>query len=223
MLTKYKRYLKECYNARPLALADKYLPTLEAPYINLAMIESKPYDTQQKDLFTKRTLHGGVDQILQSKTPISMVDLFSSNNSSKPVRFILVEGPPGIGKSTFTWELCRNHWEEFLNLDQYVQDPSITLQCLYESQNTALLPHYFVGNHSKEVAIGQLAQLYFPGIHKFCTSYDCYALSYCLAHYSDEFNLYLGITIDEDIILVETFLRGLADHSKNTIPSVYSG
>ena len=141
----------------------------------------------------------------------------------KPLKESLVE--PAIFVAGITgWKSCsedgRNHWEEFLNLDQYVQDPSITLQCLYESQNTALLPHYFVGNRSKEVAIGQLAQLFFPGIHKFCTSYDCYALSYCLAHYSDEFNLYLGITIDEDIILVETFLRGLADHSKNTIPKV---
>ena len=38
VLTKYKKYLKSYYNARVLAKADKYLPTLHTPYINLAMI-----------------------------------------------------------------------------------------------------------------------------------------------------------------------------------------
>ena len=33
-----KQYLQSVYNARVLAPADKYIPTLEAPYINLAMI-----------------------------------------------------------------------------------------------------------------------------------------------------------------------------------------
>ena len=38
--------------------------------------------------------------------------------SGKPVRFILVEGPPGIGKSTFAWELCRR-WDEIESLRDY--------------------------------------------------------------------------------------------------------
>ena len=38
--------------------------------------------------------------------------------SGKPVRFLLVEGPPGIGKSTFAWELCRR-WDEIENLRDY--------------------------------------------------------------------------------------------------------
>ena len=38
--------------------------------------------------------------------------------SGKPVRFLLVEGPPGIGKSTFTWELCRR-WDEIESLRDY--------------------------------------------------------------------------------------------------------
>ena len=112
MLTKYKKYLQAYYNARVLAPADKYLPTLHTPYINLAMISRDRHDRGERDEFTLKTLHGGVDQILESKSPINIEDLLSSG---KPVRFLLVEGPPGIGKSTFAWELCRR-WDEIESL-----------------------------------------------------------------------------------------------------------
>ena len=131
VLAKYKQYLQSCYNARVLAPADKYLPTLEAPYINLAMVRREYYDCE-RDEFTRRTLHGGVDQILESKTPMSMKDMLSPETGNppeaenslspkvggRPVRFILVEGPPGIGKSTFAWEVCRR-WDEIESLRDY--------------------------------------------------------------------------------------------------------
>ena len=170
VLAKYKQYLQSCYNARVLAPADKYLPTLESPYINLAMIRRGRYNHEQRDEFTRRTLHGGVDQILENKTPINIEDLLTpedrderyhmrveggewlihegrespvsakyvsdsdseyrevpitqkavsqtAEGSKRPVRFILVEGPPGIGKSTFTWEVCRR-WDEIESLRDY--------------------------------------------------------------------------------------------------------
>ena len=118
MLTKYKKYLQAYYNARVLAPADKYLPTLHTPYINLAIISRGRHDRGERDEFTLKTLHGGVDQILESKSPINLEYLLSSGSSGKPVRFLLVEGPPGIGKSTFAWELCRR-WDEIESLSDY--------------------------------------------------------------------------------------------------------
>ena len=119
VLAEYKKYLQSYYNARVLAPADKYLPTLDSPYINLAMIiRGHHHDRGRKDEFTLKTLHGGVDQILESKSPINIEDLLSSGSSRKPVGFILVEGPPGIGKSTFAWEVCRR-WDELESLRDY--------------------------------------------------------------------------------------------------------
>ena len=118
VLTKYKKYLQAYYNARVLAPADKYLPTLHTPYINLAMISRGHHDRGERDEFTLKTLHGGVDQILESKSPINIEDLLSSGSCGEPVRFLLVEGPPGIGKSTFAWELCRR-WDEIESLRDY--------------------------------------------------------------------------------------------------------
>ena len=143
VLRKYKQYLQSYYNARTLAPADKYLPTLEAPYITLAMIKRERYNPEERDEFTRKTLHGGVDQILQSKVPIKIEDLVAPEcredvktsskdffltssisiqrnlkQNTKPVRFVLVEGPPGIGKSTFAWEVCRR-WDEIESLRHY--------------------------------------------------------------------------------------------------------
>ena len=188
VLAQYKSYLQSCYKARALAPADKYLPTLRASYINLAMIKRVHHGSDARDEFTRRTLHGGVDQILASKTPINIEDLLfpehrhrairkaqllhpytrfdfsdteyktnypahdclsdseesfegydispfhmprmsgasemverdqrSDKDRKEPVRFILVEGPPGIGKSTFAWEVCRR-WDKIENLRNY--------------------------------------------------------------------------------------------------------
>ena len=104
-------------------------------FINLALVKQD----DQIDSFTKSTLHGGVDEINKSKIPVGMDAIVTSDS-----QFVLVEGPPGIGKSTLCWELCRQ-WDTLKSLQDYkivlqlklrerrVQNASSLLQIFYHS------------------------------------------------------------------------------------------
>ena len=308
VLAQYKSYLQSCYKARALAPADKYLPTLQAPYLNLAMIKRGHHGRDARDEFTRRTLHGGVDQILAIKTPINIEDLLvperrhgdasssvrvscsginpspfsrvqlflhsiglltspppkmaggrGSEQELKPVRFILVEGPPGIGKSTFAWEVCRR-WDEIESLRSYhtvmllklrekwvlnatklsdlfrypsepkkstniakdlshhtvgIEDCKVLLRSLYEAQNEDIIPHYFTAETKRRQVT--IVSLYSDSLS---TPYECYALSYCLAHSLDHFSFNIHISCDDEVSFVEIFVKGLEDHCTSTTPSV---
>ena len=48
-----------------------------------------------------------------SKIPIAMDNIVTPDS-----HFVLAEGPPGIGKSTLCWELCRQ-WDTLKSLQDY--------------------------------------------------------------------------------------------------------
>ena len=52
------------------------------------------------------------------KTPIALENILKPGEDGKPVRCVLVEGAPGVGKSTLAWELC-HRWEELECVRQY--------------------------------------------------------------------------------------------------------
>ena len=81
--------------------------------------ESRIKSQREADEFTRLTLQEDVDDILQMKKEIKIDDIFKAeSDESKRVRLVVVEGAPGIGKSTFALELCR-------------QWPKKSLQCFY--------------------------------------------------------------------------------------------
>ena len=92
------------YSTRPVAKSDKFPPTLSEVFIKLALVKKKKVSRAQADNFTRLTLRGDIDQILQVKEPIEMDDILKED---KKIRLVVVEGAPGIGKSTLAWELCR--------------------------------------------------------------------------------------------------------------------
>ena len=55
--------------------------------------------------FTRATLHGDIDTILKVKEPVEIEHIFDSK-PGKTLHCILVEGAPGVGKTTLAWHLC---------------------------------------------------------------------------------------------------------------------
>ena len=142
-------------------------------------------------------------------------------SSLEPLRESLVE--PAIFLAGITGWRCqsedgRNHWEMYLSHDTAgVRECSVLLRSLYEAQNPTILSHYSNPNSDRrEIAIGTRVSW---ASH---TPYDCYALSYCLAHSSDQFTLCIFVRRDDDVSLVETFVKGLEDHCKPTSPQTVS-
>ena len=113
----YKQFLKKCYR-QPLPDDDKLLTTASNHYIELAVISKKGITRKQADEFTIKSLHGLTEEILREKAPIALDHILKPREDGRPVRCVLVEGAPGIGKSTLAWEVCHK-WEELESVKKY--------------------------------------------------------------------------------------------------------
>ena len=125
----YKQFLKKCYR-QPLPDDDKLLTTASKHYIELAVISKKGITRKQADEFTRKSLHGLTEEILREKAPIALDHILKPREDGRPVRCVLVEGAPGIGKSTLAWEVCHK-WEE---LESVKQCELVVLVCLKEKK-----------------------------------------------------------------------------------------
>ena len=93
---------------------DKWPPTPSTTYIRLALIKKEKVSRGEADHFTRLTLQGEIDTILKAKQPITMEDVLKDNDT----HLVVVEGAPGIGKSTLAWELCRQ-WPTLESLKRF--------------------------------------------------------------------------------------------------------
>ena len=100
------------YANRPVAKSDKWPPTPSTVYIKLAFVKKARVSEAEADEFTRLTLQGDIDTIMQAKERIEMDDIIDKT------RLVVVEGAPGIGKSTFAWELCRQ-WSTLESLNHF--------------------------------------------------------------------------------------------------------
>ena len=98
----------------------KWPPTPSKLFINLACIDWRTVVTQREaDELTRAMVEdGNVDVIMKKKTPIEFSDIVKNLPDTGSKKIILVEGAPGVGKSTFAWEFCRR-WEREEIAQQY--------------------------------------------------------------------------------------------------------
>ena len=104
-IVRYKEYLTSFYCRDSVSRDDKLSIAPCSEFINLALVRKNKGSV----MFTK-DCYGGV---LASKSPLEMDAILTPDS-----KFVLVEGPPGIGKSTLCWELCRR-WDTLTSLRGY--------------------------------------------------------------------------------------------------------
>ena len=81
-------------------------------FINLVSIDRESVVSKEEaDAVTKAmVLRGDVDVIMKKKKTIDFEDVVKGLPETDKGGIIIVEGAPGVGKSTFAWEFCRR-WE----------------------------------------------------------------------------------------------------------------
>ena len=113
----YANYLRAYYEGEKLPVYSKWPPTASKKFIHLAVVKKKHVTKREADEFTRATLHGNIDEIIGKKEPLEFTQIGIKQDRSH-ARMILVEGAPGIGKTTFSWELGRR-WSERKILQWY--------------------------------------------------------------------------------------------------------
>ena len=104
--------LKAKYKCCPIS-SDKWPPTPSKEYIKLAVVQGD--DSACREDYIGHVLEGNIIG-RKNITEEQILDLCVEQVGKG--RVIVIEGAPGIGKSTLAWELCRK-WEEYASMKAY--------------------------------------------------------------------------------------------------------
>ena len=122
---KFISYVEQKYSVKVVEKDKKWSLSPTVEYINLACINRRCVKNKEYEDVTKAMVQdGNVDTIQEKKGPIQFSEIaqgiylpsnapVSESNLKRVLddrRLILVEGAPGVGKSTFAWEFCRKWW-----------------------------------------------------------------------------------------------------------------
>jgi hypothetical protein len=117
VLARYAEYLKSFYKAIPSLAQYRWPAMATKKQFNLAIVKTATVTYAEADAFTKSTLHGSVDDIFRAKDPMDLEDVVQPEGLLG-VKRVLIEGSPGIGKSTLALELCKA-WDEIESLSNF--------------------------------------------------------------------------------------------------------
>ena len=114
--TQYKNYLHGVYhkNAYSIYIKQSEIAVSSRPEqpLNLVLVH-KPKDeleSSHKEQM-KYAFYGNVDLVQKQNAVIKIEEIGSTLITKTPAHFVLIEGAPGMGKSTLCWQLCRL-WSE---------------------------------------------------------------------------------------------------------------
>ena len=113
----YTAYLKSKYLEKEMPDYGKWPPSISKKYVNLAVIEKERLSRIEAEEKSKALTYGDVSKI-KCKGNIQLADIATPSKDGVLPKFVLVEGAPGVGKSTFAWKACRK-WAKGKILTEY--------------------------------------------------------------------------------------------------------
>ena len=131
LVQKYIDYLKDRYKAHrisPMLKEGVKIRPKQFIHLNMVSSEEEEEDDEMKSKCLLLQLYGDVAAIKKKRRPMEMEDIGRREDQSV-AQHILVEGSPGIGKTMFSWELCRQ-WAE----GKMLQDRDIVLMLQLRSK-----------------------------------------------------------------------------------------
>ena len=102
----YRSYLKSKYLELTMPDYGKWPHLPSRKYVNLTIIEKEWLSPMEVEQNVKALTSGNVDKI-RHRGGITFADIATPNRKGVLPKFVLVEGAPGVGKSTFAWKACR--------------------------------------------------------------------------------------------------------------------
>ena len=106
-ILKYSRSLDVLYSKQTLT-DDKLNYVFLQQYINLVIVNRSTGSRKEWDQIRQTTLHGDPDQLRETKDFVPIEEILSPESDGR-LDFVLVSGPPGIGKSTLSLTIAKNY------------------------------------------------------------------------------------------------------------------
>ena len=121
-VNRFASYLKGVYTSeKPLPTVESSLPADKPFPFSPAKIERKKVNPSEADKFIKASIRGDIDDVVWQKKPMNIEEVGVLSDGSQ-LKLVLIEGAPGVGKTTFSWESCKK-WSKA----EILQDNSLLL------------------------------------------------------------------------------------------------